>query len=79
MEVNTDNKAIKSMVVKGGSRTYFIDVAVSKKGEKYLKICESKFSGENQPRQRNHILLFKSSIDQFKEAFDELADFTKAD
>jgi hypothetical protein len=35
-------EALFSKSVKGGTRTYFIDVRETVKGDKYLSICESK-------------------------------------
>lgn len=59
-----------SKTVRAGSRTYFLDVKESVKGDRYLTICESrKVDGEFQ---RNMIMVFADDIKNFFEALKEI-------
>ncbi len=42
MATQTQKEAIFTKSIRAGSRTYFIDVKESVKGNKYLTICESR-------------------------------------
>lgn len=72
--LSPQKKSLKSEVVKSGKITYFLDVFLTQKGDKYLKITESKFVGEKQPRQRNNIFVFSQNIESFKSAIIKLCE-----
>jgi hypothetical protein len=68
-------EAIFSKSVKGGTRTYFIDVRETVKGDKYLSICESKkVDGK---WERNSILFFGDSIREIFQALREASQALK--
>ena len=58
---------IHSANFKAGKRTYFLDVKKTKDGDKYIKICESKRTG-NDEFDRHQIMVFQEDIDNFMEA-----------
>jgi hypothetical protein len=77
MATETRREAIFSTRINGGSRTYFLDVKESVKGDKYLTICESrKVDGE---WQRNRIMVFENDIPGFFNALKEAAPNLKED
>jgi hypothetical protein len=76
MATETQKEAIFSKRISAGSRTYFIDVRESIKGNKYLTICESrKVDGE---WQRNRIMVFDDQIPNFFNALKEAAPALKS-
>ncbi len=63
MEAKKQNK--NSQILKCGKRTYFFDVKEASNGNKYLKISESAFIKEGEPRKRNTFILFKDNVKEF--------------
>ncbi len=63
MEAKKQNK--NSQILKCGKRTYFFDVKDASNGNKYLKISESAFIKEGEPRKRNTFILFKDNVKEF--------------
>ena len=61
-----ENK-IYSERIKVGQRTYFIDIKLSEKGQKFLQITESKKTDTNFERQ--NVIIFNEGIEKFSEAF----------
>jgi hypothetical protein len=53
-----------SQVVKARTRTYFINVKLSKTSEKYLTITESEGAG----KESHHIMVFADHVDEFADA-----------
>jgi hypothetical protein len=53
-----------SQVVKARTRTYFIDVKLSKTSEKYMTITESEGAG----KESHHIMVFADHVDEFADA-----------
>jgi Protein of unknown function (DUF3276). len=49
---------LNSTHVRFGKRSYFFDVNQAESNKKYLKITESKFVAEGQPRIYNSFILF---------------------
>ena len=75
MTNNTDTdskKPLKSEMIKSGTINYFLDLLVSQKGNKYLKITQSKFDKEKNTHERSQIILFGRSFDEFKQAINKL-------
>ncbi len=60
---NSDSKQVRA-----GSRTYFIDVETSKEGQRYLKITESRFKGEDKERERATIIVFPEKAAELVDA-----------
>lgn len=52
-------------ILKCGKRTYFFDVKQARNGNNYLKVTESRFVKEGEPRKRNVITLFKDDVEGF--------------
>ncbi len=69
------HKSLKSEMIKSGKRTYFLDILKSAKGDKYLKITETRFIDDKQPRQRNSIIIFNQDLENFKKSLNNLFDF----
>jgi hypothetical protein len=63
MEVKKQNK--NSQILKCGKRTYFFDLKEASNGNKYLKVSESTFIKEGEPRKRNTFILFKDDVKEF--------------
>lgn len=69
---------IFTKVLKAGRRTYFFDVRETKAGDYYLTITESKKNlGEsgNPTYEKHKIYLYKEDFDNFREMFNESAEF----
>lgn len=54
-----------TQTLRAGKRTYFFDVKEASNGNNYLKIAESQFIKEGEPRKRNTIILFKDDVKEF--------------
>ncbi len=64
--------ALFSKSIKAGDRTYFVDVKEAKNKSKYLTICESKRSKEDEKKfSRSSVMVFESQADKFREAIEE--------
>ncbi len=61
-----------------GTRTYFLNVKQSVKGEKYLVIHELG-KGEYDSNFKKRIIIFEEYIDKFEEAFKQAKEFMKSD
>jgi hypothetical protein len=59
--------------IKAGSRTYFVDIEPVQDGSrKYLKITESRMKGEGKDRERNTIIVFPETAQEFANAISEM-------
>ena len=67
------DEKIFSTKFQAGNRTYFLDVKTTKDGDRYLKICESKRTGETE-FERHQIIVFNEEIDKLAEKVTEVAD-----
>ena len=66
MEAKKQIQNTKStQTLKAGKRTYFFDVKEATNGNNYLKITESTFVKEGEPRRRNTFILFKDDVKEF--------------
>ena len=65
MREKTENK--DSLQVKGGGRTYFLDLAKTSKDTPYLRITESR-KGEGEEFERSSIYVFPEDAKDFSEA-----------
>lgn len=63
-------ESIYSKNIKAGSKTYFFDIRITKSGQKYLHITESRL--ENTEKIRNSIVIFDDHIDEFYNIFEEV-------
>ena len=61
----------QSRQIKGGGRTYFLDVEKTRDGKPYLRITESR-KGEGDKFERNSVNVFPEDADQFAEAVSEM-------
>ena len=67
------NEKILSTKFQVGNRTYFLDVKTTKDGDRYLKISESKRTGETE-FERYQIIVFNEGIDKLAEKVTEVAE-----
>ena len=68
-----DRKKGESIMIKDGSRTYFIDVEKMSDGKPYLKITESRYKGEKEERKRNDVIVFPEKAEAFAKAVSQMA------
>lgn len=61
-------------MIRCGKRTYFFDVKVTQKGDKYLKITETRLMEEGEPRKRSVIMIFPEDIERFKSVFIQISE-----
>ena len=66
------NHERESRQIKASGRTYFLDVEKTKEGKPYLRITESRKSGEDKWK-RNYINVFPEDADEFAQAVSEMA------
>lgn len=67
-------KPVKSEILKSGAKTYFFDVLLSVKNEKYLKITESQYFGPDKENKRNQIIVFAQTVKDFKKILDQIVE-----
>lgn len=76
-----ENGIVYSKSVRAGKRTYFFDVRLSKNGEKYLVIAESKKIANPETGEfffeKHKLFLYNEDFDSFTTAFLEATDFIK--
>ena len=66
---------IKSSILKIGAKTIFFDVNLSANDKKYLKITESRFTGEGNDRVRSSVVLFPENIEGFEKSLKEMVGY----
>ena len=66
---------IKSSILKMGAKTIFFDVNLAANDKKYLKITESRFTGEGSDRVRNSVILFPENIEGFEKSLREMVGY----
>jgi hypothetical protein len=67
-----DRRRGESIMIKDGSRTYFIDIEKMSDGKPYLKITESRYKGEKEERERKDIIVFPEKAEEFAQAVSKL-------
>ncbi|SFU42085.1 Protein of unknown function [Pustulibacterium marinum] len=72
------NEDILSTKFQAGNRTYFFDLKITKDGDRYLKISESKRTGETE-FERHQIIVFEEGIDKLAEKIQEIANKIHSD
>ncbi|SHF02357.1 Protein of unknown function [Psychroflexus salarius] len=72
------NENIFSTKFQAGNRTYFLDLKTTKDGDRYLKISESKRTGETE-FERHQIIVFDEGIDKLAEKIKEVANKIRTD
>ena len=72
------NENIFSTKFQAGNRTYFLDVKTTKDGDRYLKISESKRTGETE-FERHQIIVFDEGIDKLAEKITEVVNKIRTD
>jgi hypothetical protein len=64
----------ESVQIRAGSRTYFLDIAETAEGKRYLRITESRFKKDEQgTRERTSIVVFPEKVQEFATAVSEMA------
>ena len=69
---NLSTNNIKSSILKMGAKTIFFDVNLAANDKKYLKITESRFTGEGNDRVRSSVVLFPENIEGFEKGLKEV-------
>jgi hypothetical protein len=67
----TNISTIATKKLSAGSRTYFMDLKETKKGDKYVQVTESR-RGKDGQNMRNSLFLFHDRAREFQEALDEI-------
>ena len=62
----------QSRQIKGGGRTYFLDLEETREGKPYLRITESR-KGEGDKFERNRVNVFPEDAEEFAQAVSEMA------
>ena len=70
-EMIEEKESRDNMQVKGGGRTYFLDMAKTSKNTRYLRITESR-KGEGEEFERSSIYVFPEDAEQFSTAVQEM-------
>ncbi|MBU2527571.1 MAG: PUR family DNA/RNA-binding protein [Bacteroidetes bacterium] len=73
-----NNENIFSTKFQSGNRTYFLDVKLTKDGDRYLKISENKRIEESE-FERHQIIVFEEGIDKLAEKITEVAKKIRAE
>ncbi len=68
---------LHTKVIKARSRTYFIDLRSTKRGEKYITITEKKCNFGEGNVIKHKIFLYKEDLDQFVKLFLEVVQLSK--
>jgi len=72
---NLSANNIKSSILKMGAKTIFFDVNLAANDKKYLKITESRFTGEGNDRVRSSVVLFPENIEGFEKGLKEMVGY----
>ena len=72
---NLSTNNIKSSILKMGAKTIFFDVNLAANDKKYLKITESRFTGEGNDRVRSSVVLFPENIEGFEKSLKEMVGY----
>ena len=64
--------SLKSSKFRVGAKTFFFDVNLASNDKKYLKITESRFTGDGEDRIRNSVVLFPEAIRDFQKNLKEM-------
>ncbi len=73
------DKPIISKRISAGTRVYYIDAHTDRKGQPYMSISEIPTDKSPGKKKRQRIFLHKENIEQFAQAFAEVADQIKND
>lgn len=72
---NGKRNSIKSSHFRIGAKTFFFDVNVASNNKKYLKITESRFTGEDKDRVRNSVVIFPENIQDFQKNLKDMVGY----
>ena len=67
----TNISTIATKKLSAGSRTYFMDLKETKKGDKYLQVTESR-RGKDGQNMRSSLFLFQDRAREFQGALEEM-------
>lgn len=73
------DKPTISKCISTGTRVYYIDAHTDRKGQPYMSISEIPTDKSPGKKKRQRIFLHKENIEQFAQAFAEVADQIKND
>ena len=66
---------VKSSKFRIGARTFFFDVNTASNSKNYLRITESRFTGEGKDRVRKSVVLFPEDIQDFSKNLKEIVGY----
>lgn len=67
--------SVKSSRFRVGARTFFFDVNTASNDKNYLRITESRFTGEGKDRIRNSVVLFPEDLGNFQKSLKEMTGY----
>jgi len=68
-----ERKENESEMLKASGKTFFFDIKESREKKPYLVITESRLKGEGEKPERNSIMIFQESLDEFAEVVAKMA------
>lgn len=63
---------IKSSKFRIGANTFYFDVNLAANNQKYLKVTESRYMGEDEDRIRNSVVIFPEQVADFQKNLKEM-------
>jgi phage protein U len=67
--------SVKSSTLRMGAKTIFFDVNLASNNKKYLKITDTRFTGEGKDRIRSSVVLFPENIEGFQKSLQEMVSY----
>jgi len=71
--IRVQKSSVKSSNFRNVAKTFFFDVNTASNNKNYLKITESRFTGEEKDRIRNSVVIFPEDITDFQKNLKEIA------
>lgn len=68
-----ERKENESEMLKASGKTFFFDIKETREKKPYLVITESRLKGEGEKPERNSIMIFQESLDEFAEVVAKMA------
>ncbi len=73
------DEPIFSKRVSAGTRVYYVDARIDRKGQKYISLSEIPTDKSPGKKERQRIFLHAENVDKFAEALAEVATYIKND
>ena len=68
-----ERKENESEMLKAAGKTFFFDIKETREKKPYLVITESRLKGEGEKPERNSIMIFQESLEEFAEVVAKMA------